>query len=465
VAKRLTRHLVWQRNDAPPDMGHRTYESALVAPRPVDTCLQSSETLYLDVYKAPRERAAYLLKIAAEVEHSLMVQYLFAAWSLGPTHRFKPNQTELALSWRETILEIAREEMGHLATVENLLILIGGALSFARQDYPAPADLYPFDFELAPLTKASLGKYVLAEMPSDAILEKLGLRDEIEGIRTFVGAGESLKIHRVGVLHDRITGLFTAPAGFQEGPAVDSFIAAADIQPDSLPYMVRPGEWGLGYNDLLIFAPTNRKDAIDAIGKISDQGEGTGLSDFDQSHFGKFLKIYRQFPEEEWTPARRLAKNPTLDPSNAKGSEITNEDACKWARLFNLRYRMLLMYLVHSFAIDAPARPSSRNSRGLLISWTFGEMYNLRSIADILMDLPLGTGSNELAGPSFEMPSSLDLALREPDRWRLHRDLITDSQHYIAELLACSAGIGHEKYLHGLRSANSRAFELSVALV
>jgi hypothetical protein len=35
---------------------------------------------------------------------------------------------QLVGQWRGVILEIAREEMGHLATVQNLLIGIGGPL-------------------------------------------------------------------------------------------------------------------------------------------------------------------------------------------------------------------------------------------------------------------------------------------------------------------------------------------------
>jgi hypothetical protein len=72
---------------------------------------------------APRDEAWFLLNnIGAEIEHSLMVQYLYAAYSFGPDRR--PAHREEVLKWKMSILEIAREEMGHLAAVQNLLRLI-----------------------------------------------------------------------------------------------------------------------------------------------------------------------------------------------------------------------------------------------------------------------------------------------------------------------------------------------------
>ena len=108
-----------------------------------------------------------------------MVQYLYASYSLN-VHQLDEDLRNHVLSWRRSILEIAREEMGHLATVENLLTLIGGPLHFDREDFPiADPDLWPFPFQLEPLTKLSLAKYVMAETPAEKVLISLGLKDEI----------------------------------------------------------------------------------------------------------------------------------------------------------------------------------------------------------------------------------------------------------------------------------------------
>src|SRR5689334_20827302 len=80
-----------------------------------------------DAFITPQDEAIYLLHIGAEVEHSLMIQYLYAAYSL-PGQNIPVTQLPEVLKWRQTILDIAREEMGHLVTVQNILHLIGGPL-------------------------------------------------------------------------------------------------------------------------------------------------------------------------------------------------------------------------------------------------------------------------------------------------------------------------------------------------
>src|SRR5438876_872809 len=85
----------------------------------------------------PRDEAVYLLHAAAEVEHALMVQYLYAAYSLDPTSpSLTPDQKTAVGLWQQEIVQIAREEMGHLACVQNLLRLLGGAGSFEREEFP-----------------------------------------------------------------------------------------------------------------------------------------------------------------------------------------------------------------------------------------------------------------------------------------------------------------------------------------
>jgi hypothetical protein len=134
--------------------------------------------------------------------------------------------------WRDTIVQIAREEMGHWATVENILTLLAAPLNFAREDFPIPKDLYPFDFELEPLTKRSLGKYVLAEMPTEEVIGKLGLQKKIEEIRKYVGgaaAHDKRTVHRVGIIYSAINDLFQKPVSPQEPPqSPPAFIRSED---------------------------------------------------------------------------------------------------------------------------------------------------------------------------------------------------------------------------------------------
>ena len=429
-----------------------------------------NETAAFTVQVAPRDEATRLLWIGAEVEHALMVQYLYAAYSLN-AHQPDENQRKAVKGWQRTILEIAREEMGHLATVENLITLIGGPLHFDREDFPiSDPDLWPFPFELEPLTKVSLAKYVLAETPSEEVLVKLSLKEEIDAIKETLQVSGDLTVHRVGVIYDKINKLFSPPP-MQQGPPVPPYtddhpsIATVDIQAKTERYQVSPGAWGLGQKDLLIETAHDRTSAQTAIQLISEQGEGTNVpSNLYSSHFGKFLKIYREFPDEsEWRPSSEVATNPSTNPHIEDPSRRTGGDACLWAELSNLRYHMLLLYLHHSFLIEGPADLPSRSPRGSLISWTFGEMYNLRSLSEILMQMPLRPGSSLKAGPPFEMPYSVALPAREGDRWRAHRDLLTASITLLGKL--SDAQPSRAAYLRALLTTDQTTLEQITALV
>src|SRR5882762_8626083 len=58
----------------------------------------------------PRQYAVLLLHIAAAIEHALMVEYLYAGFSLCGPQLLPTRQVEVA-EWQETILGIAKEEM------------------------------------------------------------------------------------------------------------------------------------------------------------------------------------------------------------------------------------------------------------------------------------------------------------------------------------------------------------------
>src|SRR5436309_15038109 len=76
-----------------------------------------------------REALIYMLCEAAELEHGIMCQYLFAAFSLKQTREegLTAGELESVLRWRQVIFHVSTEEMLHLALVEHLLSAIGAA--------------------------------------------------------------------------------------------------------------------------------------------------------------------------------------------------------------------------------------------------------------------------------------------------------------------------------------------------
>jgi hypothetical protein len=81
-----------------------------------------------------REALIYILCQAAELEHGIMTQYLFAAFSLKQSTAEGLSDAEAAAAqrWRTQIMHIAAQEMLHLALVQNLLSAIGAAPHLSR---------------------------------------------------------------------------------------------------------------------------------------------------------------------------------------------------------------------------------------------------------------------------------------------------------------------------------------------
>ncbi len=378
-----------------------------------------------------REYAVFLLTIAAQIEHSLMVQYLYAAFSLGGP-QVPSREQDKVLAWRQIILGIAKEEMGHLATVQNALRFLGAPLALDREDYPWDSDLAPYPFVLEPLTRASLARYVLAESPEewpDGVSK--AEREEIEKLAT---NGGTLRVNRVGKLFERLAEILSD----------ETRIPDSALRPQTYEQQASWDEWGRGYGqgargsslagttktpDVLVLRMANRTQALAALKAVANQGEAPDAADAaddEASHFSRFLAIYRSFPKDAgWDPTLELPTNPVAPGLTAgpQQTAITGKEGGLWANVFNLRYRMLLTFLGHTYR--TPRSPGAATRRGVVINRMFGEMYNLRAISQILVNLPLADdGGRARCGPPFQMPYSLELPDSEEDYWTLHRELI-----------------------------------------
>src|SRR5438477_3759334 len=81
-----------------------------------------------------REALIYTLSRAAELEHLIICQYLFAAFSLKQDSSEGVSMDVLPLleRWRHQLMAIAGQEMLHLALVQNLLTAVGAGPHFGR---------------------------------------------------------------------------------------------------------------------------------------------------------------------------------------------------------------------------------------------------------------------------------------------------------------------------------------------
>jgi len=373
--------------------------------------------------------AIFLLSTAAEIEHSLMVQYLYAAYSLGGP-QVPNNSRKDVLDWQRIILGIAKEEMGHLVTVQNALKLLGGPLHLDREDYPWASGFYPFEFTLEVLSQKSLAKYVVAESPDkwpDHVPE-----EERETIEDLAREDAGQKVARVGALYQAIIEILSDAKKIPDGL----------FHAESYPFQASWDEWGRGYAagarggtsktrpDVLVLRASSRTEAVAALKAVAEQGEAVTFiaADDEDSHFSRFLEVYRAFSNATtWVPVLPVAKDPRVPGLGAgsRGAVIEDPEARLWGGLFNLRYRMLLSYLAHAFRLsDDPAQTAEPGRRGQVLNRVFGEMYNLKAIAGLLVQLPLKSDPKERAGPPFELPYTLNFPTREIDFWRLHLDLV-----------------------------------------
>lgn len=380
-----------------------------------------------------RDYLITLLRIGGEIEHALMVQYLYAAYSLGG--RDAEKEPELVLQWRDTLLNIAREEMGHLITVQNLLLLLGGPISFERHPHPWSSPFYPFEFNLDRLSRDSLARYVYAEMPT-----RLRERHDQEVRRKVLHIVGKDKPPEVGVLYDHI---ITLMADRKEVP--DAVFDAGCYH-----YQVTWDEFGRGYRPknesphasetgqthkydrarVIVAQVVTRTDALAALKDVAGQGEAEHYAFGDSeepSHFDRFVKMFTEFDarwekDHSWSPSRPVPRNPSADQVEASSTDttpITAEASRIWGQLFNFRYRMLLLLLTYIYRVQREPASRLTSLRPQVLARIFGEMYHMKAIAGILVRMPLDdSGSGKLAGPPFQLPFSLALPQSEENFWR-----------------------------------------------
>jgi hypothetical protein len=441
-----------------------------------------------------RDYLIMLLHIGAELEHGLMVQYLYAAYSLddqtGPAARRRK-----VAEWRNALLIVAKEEMGHLLTVQNLLCLIGGPVCFDRSHFPADTPYLPFPFRLEPFSTRSLALYVYAEAPESwqrlLRTRKKELRkqfaDDLKMVDQLVGDEvRDGHAHTVGQLYERIRDIISDP----------DKIPDADFRADTYAHQASWDDWGRGYappparpgetappevpvaerSNILIMQMATRTEAIAALNEIGGQGEVPHLKldrDDEPSHFDRFLRVLDRFQSEgrKWNVVHNVPVNPTtIAPEEKPEGWVSIEDKTSllWATLFNYRYRALLTYLTHTFRLARLVDTQEPNARGAVMHKIFGEMYNIKAISGILVRRPLKDGPTKgkpaCAAPPFELPYTIELPSDEPDCWRRHQDILSASLDICKALLREAgphfAGLtdAEKKYLRTLQQLDEKAF-------
>jgi rubrerythrin len=440
MMKRTNSKLEWVKPEISPEF-QRSLEHLPESPNaPSQDIFQTIQETGLPTFKetsSPEQEAIWLLEVAAEIEHALLVEYLYSAYSI---------ESDTG-SFSKTITNISVQEMGHLITIQNLLLAIGGNVYFERQDESPQSSIDPFTFKLEPFSKSTLAKYVLAEMP---LLSALSNEEkaEIEQIKQEHQLDIKTQINRVGALYLKIYWLFQS-SDDPEGPWTLSkdlipveqrrkHITSLDSASANIDFQTDDSEWLASVPGLQIDVVRNRADALNAIFRISNQGEGfEGSID---SHFERFREMYRQYdsvlPTIRDVPSNPfVSTTPDLDPDRER-NRISHPIASILVVLADVRYQKMLLHFVQFFSYSKSGPQSSLRQE--LINWALSEMTKgIRVLSRAVQDLPRISPTDMVsptkAALAFTIPREV-FPISNDGQWKLLTQLLDRSQELQSEL-------------------------------
>ena len=405
------------------------------------------------LFDALRDLLVALLREASEIEQQLMIQYLYAAFSLKkyPDRTCSPAQYEAVRRWGSTILLVARSEMEHLALVNGMLTAIGEEPFFDRRNIPKqstyflggnlakgrdrgrgtePCDI-PFVFE--PFSLATIERFVCAESPSKQTLVDNGLPVP-EWCFTCDEARQEagVELAESGISDEQWTRAQQALAEVR-GAALES---GDSIRPGTIQELYKliellfevlssRGNLFTGSPSGQVFIPieyqisvfpiTDLSSTKAAIKQIVEEGEGIDAPPDFQSHFLRFFRVRDEL-------VALLAQDPSFEPSlplpeNPKADQITNPFAKQLFELFNYTYATLVFLLT---ALYRSFQPQAGQSYPFLSSAlqeaAFGPMMTMliRPISEIMACTQSGDGVHT-TGPDYHLSPADRNLLAHPD--------------------------------------------------
>lgn len=349
-----------------------------------------------------RKELTYLLCQAAELEHALMCQYLYAAFSLKSTAGpgLRADQLEAVERWRQVIFAIAGEEMLHWAMVQNLLTAVGSAPYVSRPHMPHQAKGYPpgVQLRLLPFGEAALQHFVYLERPEG--LE----RADAEGFEP-AGTPPPPMVPQEVVPR----GQDFATQGHLYRGVERGFARLADkLGEDRLfigPAFHQADEATFGWPDLRPI--TDLEGANRALERIVEQGEGA-TGDWATAHYGRFLSVL-----DDYLAMRN--EDPGFDPAYPVAAAgvravegidpdvyITDPVTCGCSDLFNAVYELILQMIARYFAFGH----ETPEERQVLAHAAVGLMFQvIKPLGLLLARLPVRPEHPGVtAGANFQLP-------------------------------------------------------------
>jgi CDGSH-type Zn-finger protein/truncated hemoglobin YjbI len=387
-----------------------------------------------------REALYYMLCEAAELEHGIMCQYLYAAFSLKQSEDegLTAEEVKAVQGWRQRISHVATQEMLHLSLVQNLLSAIGGAPHLTRPNFPHPATHYPAGVHLTllPFGEAALQHFMFLERP-----EGMDINDA-EGMAAY---GRAAPAMQAGEIVPRSQDFKTVGHLYR---SIEAGIAhLADTLGERWLFVGPPRAQAtqeyFSWPELI--AVTDAASAQKAIDEILEQGEGP-RGNWKDAHFGQFVEIL-----DEYLQLREA--NPAFDPVrpvvtvNVRPSErdtgvplVTDPLTSQVMDLFNVSYEVLLLMLQRFFAHTEETDAQLK----ALADATLGLMFRaIKPLGDLVTMLPAGPDyPSRTAGPSFELFYESDALLPHREAaWILLTERIRQAAAFCEPGIPCAPQI------------------------
>jgi hypothetical protein len=360
---------------------------------------------------AHREALIYALGKAAELEHLVMCQYLYAAFSLrdGEKEGVPAELLPTVRRWRRELLTIAGQEMLHLALVQNLLASVGAAPRLARPNLPLPPRAFPAGVQvsLLPFGETALRHFAFLERP--------------EGMEMADADGFAALEKAVELPHDEMDEIGPHLQDFETISHLyrsieDGFVSLAErLGEDRLfigPARAQATSEHFRWDELV--AVHDLASASAAIGTILEQGEGA-RGDWREAHFGRLVRVL-----DEYLALR--AEHPDFDPARpvllahvrapASGMEvdlIADAFAARCTDLLNAVYEVILQLLSRYFANS----DESSEQLGTLADVAVTLMFTaVKPLGGLVTQLPVGAGHpGRTVGPALELFYDVDYLL------------------------------------------------------
>jgi hypothetical protein len=374
-----------------------------------------------------RDELVTALRHAAELEVAVMLQYIYAAysipnyvtgeeyvrhglWTQEQLHLACGNGKEVRdFGMRGVLLEVSHEEMIHFLMVNNILMAIGEPFYPAVPNFSEINRRFPIevDFALEPFSATTVQRFMRFEWPD--FLEQDLANDREHNDPTadrLHGYGSLSELYRqIREAIENIPDLFVVKKGRVGGE--HHLFLREDFN------KVHP-DYQLQVDDV--------ESALFAIDFIVEQGEGCNPNSpkFEQSHFQQYRRMAEALAQQHitdtstgrlvpWNPAYPALRNPTLHYRDGNTNVVTIPETRAVMQIFDECYFIMMQLMVQHFGLT----PTASLRRSKIMNAAIDVMTGMmRPLGELLMSMPSGK-RGKTAGPTFEIAMPMYISTPE----------------------------------------------------